>query len=99
MVAEVVANEEPARADGAQHIDTIQLLKDYALKVPTQDSTRYQIPEIHLGARRPIKVLIIGFGAAAINIAHAIGQLKGSNIVIQCYEKNGEIGGTWYENR
>jgi hypothetical protein len=75
MVAEVVTNGESARADGADTLDTTQLLKEYALKVPIQDSTGYQVSGTHPGTRRPIKVLILGFGAAAINIVRAIGQL------------------------
>jgi cation diffusion facilitator CzcD-associated flavoprotein CzcO len=44
--------------------------------------------------------LIIGFGAAAINLVHILSQASPeNNISVQCYEKNPEVGGTWYENR
>lgn len=59
----------------------------------------YSIPETYLGSRRPIKVIVIGFGASAINLAHILGQQGAAkNISLQCYEKNPEIGGTWFEN-
>ncbi|KIW85166.1 hypothetical protein Z517_00556 [Fonsecaea pedrosoi CBS 271.37] len=79
--------------------DVLEAVVNYAKKVPKADETGYVIPDTYLGARRPIKILIIGFGAAAINIVHAIGQQKDNNVVVQCYEKNDEVGGTWYENK
>ncbi|OAL38360.1 hypothetical protein AYO20_02419 [Fonsecaea nubica] len=72
--------------------DVLEAVVNYAKKVPKADETGYMIPDTYLGARRPIKILIIGFGAAAINIVHAIGQQKDSNVVVQCYEKNDEVG-------
>lgn len=60
----------------------------------------YTIPDICLGARRPIRVICIGFGASGINVARVIGQqVPNSNISLQIYEKNPELGGTWYENK
>lgn len=47
---------------------------------------------------RPLKVIYIGAGVsgiiAAIEFLHSVPSL---DLVI--YEKNPEIGGTWYENR
>jgi hypothetical protein len=82
-------------------VDVLREIHAHAKNVPQTDATGYSIPDTNLGARRPIKVLIIGFGAAAINLVHILGQQAGkdSNISIQCYEKNPEVGGTWYENR
>jgi hypothetical protein len=59
----------------------------------------YTIPDTLLGARRPIKVIVIGFGYSGINISYVLGkQTKNSNITLQFYDKNPELGGTWYEN-
>ncbi|KAI0136174.1 hypothetical protein BJ170DRAFT_585 [Xylariales sp. AK1849] len=59
----------------------------------------YTIPDTFLGARQPIKVIVIGFGVSGINVAHVLGQqIKSSNITLQIYEKNRELGGTWFEN-
>lgn len=81
--------------------DILREIHAQAKNAPQTDEIGYTIPNTYLGARRPIKVLIIGFGAAAINLVHILGKTSdpGSNISIQCYEKNPEVGGTWYENR
>jgi len=80
--------------------DVLEVVRGYAKDIPTNDETGYQIPDTYLGSHRPTRVLIIGFGAAAINIVHILGQNQAKNdITIQCYEKNPEVGGTWYENR
>lgn len=58
------------------------------------------VPDTLLGARRPIKVIVIGFGMSGINLSYILGQqLKDTNITLQFYEKNPELGGTWYENK
>ncbi len=47
---------------------------------------------------RPIKVIIIGAGISGILSTIKLQQLvKGLDVVI--YEKNADLGGTWYENR
>lgn len=56
------------------------------------------ISERALDAARPLKVIYIGAGVsgilAAIRFRQAVPDLE---FVI--YEKNPEVGGTWYENR
>jgi len=64
-----------------------------------QQEEPYVIPDTYLGARRPIRVIVIGFGYSGINIAYVLGkQTKNANIDLQFYDKNPELGGTWYEN-
>lgn len=59
----------------------------------------YKIPNTLLGSRRPIKVIVIGFGFSGINISYVLGkQTQNSNVDLQFYDKNPEVGGTWYEN-
>ncbi|KAI1426166.1 hypothetical protein F5Y12DRAFT_743197 [Xylaria sp. FL1777] len=59
----------------------------------------YVIQDTPLGVRRPIRVIVIGFGFSGINLSYILGkQTKNSNITLQFYEKNPELGGTWYEN-
>lgn len=49
---------------------------------------------------RPFHVIIIGAGAAGIDfIHHAKAVLPALNVTFHCYEKNADVGGTWYENR
>jgi hypothetical protein len=47
---------------------------------------------------RKLKVLTIGAGLSSIQMAYMI-QKYCQNVELVVYEKNAEIGGTWYENR
>jgi hypothetical protein len=47
---------------------------------------------------RPIKVICIGAGISGILTAIRFPQ-KVPNLTLQIYEKNPDVGGTWYENR
>ncbi|KAI9745058.1 MAG: hypothetical protein M1818_001336 [Claussenomyces sp. TS43310] len=89
-------------APSAVSSDAQDLLQDIQAQVkalPQQDAQGYSIPATYLGSRRPLKVIVIGFGASAIQLAHVLAeQDPRSNISLQCYEKNPEIGGTWFEN-
>ncbi|KAH8697526.1 flavin-binding monooxygenase [Talaromyces proteolyticus] len=49
---------------------------------------------------RPFRIVVIGAGAAGIDfLHHAPKQLGDLGVEIVCYEKNPDVGGTWYENR
>lgn len=46
------------------------------------------------------KIIIIGAGASGIDfLHHAPRMLAGLGVNLRCYEKNPDVGGTWYENR
>lgn len=47
---------------------------------------------------RPLKVIYIGAGVSGILAAIEFRKLV-SSLDLVIYEKNPEIGGTWYENR
>jgi hypothetical protein len=47
---------------------------------------------------RKVRVITIGAGASALNFAHDI-DTSPLDIELAIYEKNPEIGGTWYENK
>jgi cation diffusion facilitator CzcD-associated flavoprotein CzcO len=64
----------------------------------TANETRYAVQETPLGSTRPIRVIAIGAGASGLNLAHQVNKHM-SNIELTIYEKNPEVGGTWYENR
>jgi len=65
--------------------------------LPKEDAGGYAIPDVYLGTRKPVKIVIIGFGASAIELAYVLKKRDPrNNISLQCYEKNDEIGGTWY---
>lgn len=48
--------------------------------------------------RRQLRVVCIGAGAAGIQIAYKAERAL-QNVDLQIYEKNGDAGGTWLENR
>jgi hypothetical protein len=58
----------------------------------------YTVSEIPLGTPRQLRVITIGAGAAGLNMARHI-ELHMENVDHIIYEKNPEVGGTWYENK
>lgn len=58
----------------------------------------YKVTEAPLGSVRPVRVLCIGAGASGVNLAYQVQKhMQQTDLVI--YEKNPQVGGTWYENR
>lgn len=58
----------------------------------------YTVLEQNLGDRRPTRIICVGAGASGLNLAHRVDQyMQNTELVI--YEKNPEVGGTWFENR
>lgn len=45
----------------------------------------------------PIKIIHVGAGATGLCAAYKM-ERKLSNYELVCYEKNPDIGGTWYES-
>lgn len=52
---------------------------------------------IHSIEPRPIHVLVAGAGLSGVALAIELQKLP--NVTFQIFEKNADIGGTWYENR
>jgi cation diffusion facilitator CzcD-associated flavoprotein CzcO len=63
-----------------------------------EERSRYVIKEEPIGTLRRIKIVTIGAGVSGINIIRTL-RLHTSNFEHVVYEKNPDIGGTWYENR
>lgn len=60
----------------------------------------YKIIEQPLHTPSKIHIIIIGAGAAGLNIAYkAARQFRREEVTFSIYEKNEDIGGTWLENR
>ena len=57
-----------------------------------------EILEQLYGTRKKLRVAIMGCGISAINLFKRFEE-RMKNIEVICYEKNEDIGGTWYENR
>lgn len=62
------------------------------------DDSTYAIRESPMGTKRKLKVIFMGAGCSGINFAAQLQKrMEGIDLVI--YEKNGDIGGTWLENK
>lgn len=59
---------------------------------------KYTVLEEPNRVGKKIKVITIGAGASSLNFAHDI-DTNPLDIDLTIYEKNPEIGGTWFENR
>jgi hypothetical protein len=57
----------------------------------------YTIKEEPLGTEKPIRIVVMGAGAAGINFCK-LAEDRLSNAAYVCYEKNDDVGGTWLEN-
>jgi cation diffusion facilitator CzcD-associated flavoprotein CzcO len=64
----------------------------------TEGRSPYVIKEVPIGTLRRIRIVTIGAGVSGINVIRTL-KLHTSNFEHVVYEKNAEIGGTWYENR
>ena len=58
----------------------------------------YQIIEKPSRSGRKIRIICLGAGASALNLAHEV-SISPLDLDLVCYDKNPSIGGTWYENR
>lgn len=58
----------------------------------------YTIKEQPSGTTRRMKIIVIGAGASGINFAK-FQQDKLKDVETVIYEKNPDVGGTWFENR
>lgn len=58
----------------------------------------YVIEEHVLGDPRHLRIVTIGAGAAGLNMARHM-ELHMKNFEHVIYEKNSDVGGTWFENR
>lgn len=58
----------------------------------------YVIPSEDFGTPRKIRLVMVGAGASGLNMARHL-ELHTENVDYVMYEKNPEVGGTWFENR
>lgn len=97
----MVIRSEPTNlyANGGTKFDRNEPVVDYdGPPAPDVDDYGYRIHEQPLGTKRKVKVILMGAGASSLNFfKKAEEQLE--NVEYVCYEKNGDIGGTWLENR
>ncbi|EXJ82626.1 hypothetical protein A1O3_06439 [Capronia epimyces CBS 606.96] len=63
---------------------------------PSPDDVK--ILEQLYGTRKKMRIAVLGAGVSGLNF-FKFAEDKLKNVEIICYEKNADIGGTWYENR
>ena len=59
----------------------------------------YTLSQVPLGTTRPLKIICIGAGFSGLAFAREVETNQLQNIDLTVYEKNSEVGGTWWENR
>ena len=95
MVAEpkIVTTSFGVDADALPDADAVHENEWY-----NQDFDGYRIDEHPLYEKRKIRMICVGAGAAGLQIAYKAERAL-RNVELQIYEKNGDVGGTWLENR
>lgn len=63
------------------------------------DDLAYALSQISMFTPRPLKMAVMGAGFSGMSIAHAVSTGRLKNIDLTIYEKNANLGGTWWENR
>lgn len=58
----------------------------------------YNVREQALGTLKPLRLICIGAGVSGINVLRTL-RLNLQDYEAVVYEKNGDVGGTWFENR
>jgi cation diffusion facilitator CzcD-associated flavoprotein CzcO len=63
-----------------------------------QGQNEYVIEEHPLGEPRRVRIVTVGAGPGGLNMARHL-ELFLTNYEHVIYEKNSDVGGTWFENR
>lgn len=64
----------------------------------TKGASKPKHRDAPIHANRAMRVIIIGAGASGIYMAYKL-KYYFTDVVFDVYEKNADIGGTWFENR
>ncbi|TQB73919.1 hypothetical protein MPDQ_005398 [Monascus purpureus] len=76
-----------------QHISTSVIMASPAVN---GDASKCRQKPVH--ANRKLRVITIGAGASGIYMAYKL-KYYFTDFVLDVYEKNPDLGGTWFENR
>lgn len=79
--------------------DRVRQLAGHFSDTPNGANTApYQVSEQPLGTTRHVRIVTIGAGMSGLNMIRTL-RLHLTDFEHVVYEKNPEIGGTWFENR
>lgn len=73
----------PAQTDGYKNIDSLA----------------FEMSKVPMRTPRPLKVICVGAGISGLNLAHEVETGGFAKCDLTIYEKNSDLGGTWFENR
>ncbi|KAK5065111.1 hypothetical protein LTR84_000947 [Exophiala bonariae] len=81
-------------------LDTTLHPEDLATKYgwPQANERGYRIQEQPYGTEKALRIIHIGAGISGICMAKFAPETL-NNVSLVCYDKNSDIGGTWFENR
>lgn len=75
-------------------------LRDKATISHHETVKRYKYSKQHLGAARPIRIIVVGAGISGIAAVKLFKEaFPDGNAELVLYEKNADVTGTWLENR
>lgn len=75
-----------------------EVVTNTALHDQAMRTDQSNLRDVPIDGSRPLRVIVIGAGFSGINCAIRIPQ-RLRNVDLTIYEKNADVGGTWYENR
>ncbi len=76
---------------GTNHVETAKASQDHG-------SATYRVQEQPLGFKKHIRIVGIGAGPSGLNLIRTL-RLNLTDYELTVYEKNADVGGTWFENR
>lgn len=63
------------------------------------DRLAFEMSRVPMRTPRPLKIICCGAGISGLNLAHEVDTGSFANCELAIYEKNSDLGGTWFENR
>ena len=78
--------------------DHCTMIDDSHQTISAGSSNAPTVLQHRLGTARPLRIITIGAGASGLNMARQIDQHM-QHVTHVIYEKNTDVGGTWFENR
>ena len=90
--------EQPPKLSLKPHFEPTSSIGLHENEWYRQNFDGYSIRETPLHTKRPMRMIIVGAGAAGLEIAYKA-EREMENVSFQIFEKNNDVGGTWLENR
>ncbi|EWY79376.1 hypothetical protein FOYG_17454 [Fusarium oxysporum NRRL 32931] len=63
------------------------------------DPLAFEMSRVPMRTPRPLQIVCCGAGISGLNLAHEVETGGFANCELKIFEKNSDLGGTWFENR